>query len=155
MCDGVSLSWREIPDELIRKFWLQERVIKRTEEADWEVRFLSRDRLPMLPVWAGGRLHVWTWGAGSEPRLPRSLQCHRESLDAGRWAWMEPEPVEIPTSYVLHNGVWYQTVGGIRGILVYDAREMPHVYVQTQAASHYYKVMTRSDRMPVFLGDGI
>lgn len=155
MCDGVALSWREIPDELIGKHGLQRRLVKRGEEADREVQFLQRDRQPVLPVWAGGQLWVWTWGPGAQSRLPTNCCCNNESLEAGRWSWLEPQPVEIPASYVWHKGVWYQAVGGIRGILVYDALGIPHVYVLTQPASHYYKVMTRSDRMPVFLGDGI
>jgi hypothetical protein len=155
MCDGVSLSWREFPDELIEKHGLQRRVVRRSENADREIHFINRDRQPVLPVWAGGQLWVWTWGPGAQSRLPRNGCCHQESLDAGRWSRLEPEPVEIPTSYALQNSLWYHVVGGIRGILVYDPQGMPHVYVLTQPSSHYYKVMTRSDRMPVFLGEGI
>jgi len=155
MCDGVSLSWREFPETLIDKYDLRQRVVKRADDSDREIRFVYRDRRRLLPVWAGGELHIWPWGPGAESRLPQNGWCHQESLEAGRWSWMEPQPVEIPTSYALQNGVWYQLIGGVRGILVYDSQGFPHVYVLTQPASHYYKVMTRSERMPVFLGDGI
>lgn len=157
MCDGVSLSWRELPDVLIGEHRLERRIVKRAENADREIRFAYRDRRPLLPVWANGQLHVWTWGRGDDngSRLPSTGWCKAESLDAGRWAWLEPETVEIPISYALQNGVWYQVVGGVQGILVHDARQTPHVYILTKPASHYYKVMTRSDRMPMFLGDGI
>jgi hypothetical protein len=37
-------------------------------------------------------------------------------------------------------------------VLVRDGGGCPHVYMLTEPASHYYNVMTRSDRMPVLIG---
>jgi hypothetical protein len=63
--------------------------------------------------------------------------------------------VEIPATYGLEKGVWIQFAEGIKGKLVADELGQPHVFMLTQPASHYYEVMTRHDRMPVFLEAGI
>jgi hypothetical protein len=38
---------------------------------------------------------------------------------------------------------------------VRDEQGRPRVYMLTETASHYYQVMTRSDRMPVPTGERI
>ena len=60
--------------------------------------------------------------------------------------------MDIPAALGLEKGVWFLITEGIRGILVRDERDMPHVYMLTQPASHYYQIMTRHNRMPVLLG---
>jgi hypothetical protein len=51
------------------------------------------------------------------------------------------------------KGIWFAVQGSIRGLLIQDERGCPHVfYMLTEPASHYYKIMTRSERMPVLLG---
>ena len=102
----------------------------------------------------GDRLAIYPWGNRDDAasRLPRTGWCRLESLEAGHWGRLRPEPVDIPASLGLEKGVWFQIAEGIRGILVEDERGLPHVYMLTQPASHYYQVMTRHDRMPVLLG---
>ncbi|MCH8828877.1 MAG: hypothetical protein IID45_04790, partial [Planctomycetes bacterium] len=58
-------------------------------------------------------------------------------------------------NFGLEKGRWFHIDEGIRGLLVNDETNHPHVYMLTEPASHYYHGMTRHDRMPVFLGDGI
>ncbi len=70
---------------------------------------------------------------------------------AGTWLWLGPAQVKIPTDYGFDKGVWYQITQGIRGILVRDEQGKPHVYMLTVPASHYYRIMTRSSRMPVLI----
>jgi hypothetical protein len=43
--------------------------------------------------------------------------------------------------------------GGIRGFLVQDEAGLDVVYMLCEPASHYFRVMTRSDRMPVLIGE--
>jgi hypothetical protein len=86
-------------------------------------------------------------------RLPRTGWCRREDLEAGIWQPLRPLPVEILATLGWEKGVWFLVPeGGLRGVLVRDASGRPHVYLLTQPASHYYQIMTRSPRMPVFLG---
>jgi hypothetical protein len=153
MCAGVSLSWREIPTELLDRHQLRDRIIVRREEADWEARFLFRDERPLLPVWHGERLAVYPWGnRNGRSNLPLTGWARQERLDSGRWADLHTEPVEIPATFGYEKGVWFVIQGAIRGLLVRDEDGCPHVYMLTEPASHYYKIMTRSDRMPVLVG---
>jgi hypothetical protein len=44
---------------------------------------------------------------------------------------------------------------GIRGVLLPDERGSAVVYMICEPATHYYRVMTRSDRMPVLISERI
>lgn len=157
MCSGISLSWRDLPAALIEQHRLQDRVVVRHEGADREVRFLFRDPRPLLPAWFGDQLGIFEWGnqARQKSRLPRTGWIKTEALEAGDWRWLNPEPVDIPATLGLERGIWFQIKEGLRGVVVYDEREQPHVYLLTEPASHYYQVMTRSSRMPVLIGGKI
>ncbi|MBN2577481.1 MAG: hypothetical protein JXB10_00630 [Pirellulales bacterium] len=174
MCQGIALSIDELPEELLRA--QRHRVILREPGVSREVRFLYRDPRPELPVWHDARLMIYAWGnfqANPKPqedrhsclsqpdrnvwppgnRLPRTGWCRQEDVEAGIWQPLRPVPVEIPATLGWEKGVWFLVPeGGLRGVLVRDAGGRPHVYLLTQPASHYYQIMTRSPRMPVFLG---
>ena len=157
MCTGIAVHWRDIPETLIERDRLQDRVVVRGENADREFRFLYRDAQARLPVWLDGELTICTWGNrdDKQSRLPRTGWCRQESLQAGRWSWLAPRPVVIPACYGLERGVWFQIKEGLSGIVVQDERDEAHVYMLTEAASHYYQVMTRHDRMPILIGERI
>ncbi len=70
-------------------------------------------------------------------------------------AWLRPEPVTIPANFGLEKGVWFHVNEGLRGVLVRDEQDRPHVYMLTQAASHYYATMTKHDRMPLLIDQQI
>ena len=157
MCAGISLSWRELPVALIEQHRLHDRVIVRQEGADREIRFLFRDPRPLLPAWYGNQLDIFDWGnrSNKQSRLPKTGWINLESLKAGDWRFLNPEPVDIPATLGLERGIWFQIREGLRGVLVRDEQDRPHVYLLTEPASHYYQVMTRSNRMPVLIGGHI
>jgi hypothetical protein len=76
-------------------------------------------------------------------------------LAAGGWASWRPELVDIPATYCLDGGVWYRVRQGVRGLLVQDEEGESAAYVLCEPATRYYRVMTRSERMPVFIGERI
>jgi hypothetical protein len=43
----------------------------------------------------------------------------------------------------------------MRGLLVPDERGIAVCYMICEPASHYYRIMTRSDRMPVLIDERI
>jgi hypothetical protein len=152
MCQALALSIDELPEEVVR---LHARRVFTRQPAGWrEVRFFFRDPQPMLPAWVDCRLLILPWGNRVlNTRLPRTGWCRQEDLEAGLWRHLQPELVEIPATLGQEKGVWFLIPeGGLRGILVRDERRQPHVYMLTQMASHYYEIMTRSDRMPLFIG---
>ena len=152
MCFGIALPIDTFPEELVRQH--QHRISLREPGDVRELRFLFRDPQAELPAWHGNQLAIFPWGnrEGNGSRLPRTGWCRQESLESGRWRYLHPEPVDIPAALGLEKGVWFLITEGIRGILVRDEHDMPHVYMLTQPASHYYQIMTRHDRMPVLLG---
>jgi uncharacterized integral membrane protein len=97
------------------------------------------------------------WGnvRGQSRFLPRTGWTWLSTVEAGYWRHLEPIPVDIPATPGLDRGVWFRIRQGIRGLLVPDERGLAVVYMICEPASHYYHVMTRSNRMPVLIEERI
>ncbi len=63
--------------------------------------------------------------------------------------------MDIPATLGFERGVWFRVRQGIRGLLVPDEQGVAVAYMVCEPASHYYRVMTRSDRMPVLIEERI
>ncbi len=103
-----------------------------------------------------GRLQVPSAGAILGARvarfLPRTGWTWLETIHGGGWRNLPAVPVDIPVNYALERrGVWFLVERGVRGLLVPDEYGMAVCYVICEPASHYYRVMTGSERMPVFI----
>lgn len=144
-----------MPTELFRRHGLSRRLHERGGEE--EIRFLYRDRVPRLPIWRDGRLQIVRWGNGwGQSRvLPRTGWTWLSTIEQGGWGGLQPVQVDIPAALALEKGVWYRVRQGVRGLLVPDERGMAVVYVICEPASHYYRIMTRSNRMPVLIEERI
>jgi hypothetical protein len=153
MCGGIAIARDGVPDFLAEQ--LQDRIF--TRDGVPEIRFQYRDKVPILPVWKSSEFLLMSWGNrdNKQSRLPRTGWAKLESVEAGKWANLKPELIEIPALFGLEKGIWFHIQEGMKGILVHDEQRSPHVYMLTQPASHYYQVMTRHERMPVFLGEQI
>jgi hypothetical protein len=156
MCVGISLAWSNVPTELIGRHGLRRRVHERGLGGR-EVWFLYRDRWPKLPIWRDGRLQVVRWGngRGQSRYLPRTGWTWKQSVEEGRWRDLDAVFVEIPATFGLERGIWFAVRQGMRGILVPDERGLAVCYMLCEPATHYYRVMTRSDRMPVLIDESI
>jgi hypothetical protein len=143
MCQSIRFPCFEFPNETLVKF-----AAIRTGD---EIRMNFRKSDALLPVLHHGDNKLMEWGNKKSRGLPRTGFCKLESLEAGKWKWLNPEPVRILASSGRSNGVWFQVRQGIRGILVHDEDERAHCYMLTQPATHYFKIMTGSDRMPVLV----
>lgn len=159
MCRAISILKSRINLELYEEYRLNSRSFQRTETTEKEIvfDFASRDHEPQLPVLHDGRLTIYQWGnrGGRVPKLPKTGWCRQESLEAGKWGWLQPEPVIIPAQYGLEKGIWFSITEGIEGVAVRDQANKPHVYMMTQASSVYFQNMTKHDRMPVLVGEQI
>jgi hypothetical protein len=119
-------------------------------------RFYFRDREPLLPVWFEGQLQLLRWGSKNRKGvLPCTGWAALLSLEEGKWSQWRPEPVDIPANYIFEGGVWTQLKQGMRGIVVRDATDTPIVYVLCEPPTRYWRVMTRSDRKPLFINEVI
>lgn len=137
MCEAISLSWRELPEDLIRQHQL---VPIMRDQGEREYQFFKRQRNARLPVWHEGQLQLLPWQG----------YCEQEVLEAGRWLSRHPIPVDIPATFGCDHGVWYLVREGFRGVIAEEK-----VYLLRQPSSHYYEIMTRNKRMPVMIGEGI
>jgi hypothetical protein len=155
MCDGIALARSELPTELIGRHGLDR--LSYTRGGEPEFRFLHRHERPQLPIWRDGQLQVARWGngLGQSRFLPRSGWTWQTSIDDGDWRNLDAVLVDIPASLALDTGVWYRVRQGLRGLVVADERGIAVVYVICEPASHYYSIMTRNSRMPVFIMERI
>lgn len=155
MCTAISLAWSSLPTDLIGRYGLARRVHERGGELEFQ--FHYRDRRPRLPIWRDGRLQVVRWGngRGQSRFLPRTGWTWQESIEEGHWSHLGAIRVDIPATLGLEHGVWFAIRQGIRGLLVPDERGFAVCYMICMPASHYYRTMTRSDRMPVLIEEAI
>jgi hypothetical protein len=155
MCNGIALAASELPIELIARHGLERRVHERGGER--EVRFLYRDRRPRLPIWREGQLQIVRWGNGWRQSrvLPRTGWTWQATIEEGYWRGLNPMAVDIPATLGLDRGVWFRIRQGIRGLLVPDEHGAAVVYMICEPASHYYQVLTRSNRMPLLIEEKI
>jgi hypothetical protein len=155
MCTAIALVYSELPLALIEECGLGDRVHDRGGEK--EVRFYWQATPSLLPVWWDGRLRVVRWGNRdrAERKLPLTGWTWQETIADGKWSALEPEPVVIPATYGLMNGVWYKVKQGMRGLLVRDRGGEPVVFVVCQPSTRYYQVMTRCEWMPLLIDEVI
>jgi hypothetical protein len=155
MCTAIALAYSELPVSLIEAHGLEDRVHDRGGQK--EVRFYWQASPTLLPVWCHGRLQIVRWGnkERAERKLPPTGWTWKETVESGRWSVLEPEPVVIPATFGLMNGVWFKVKQGMRGLLVRDRTGNSVVFLLSEPATRYYQVMTRSDWMPVLIGEVI
>lgn len=155
MCMGIALPKSEFSRERVERDRLELRLHDRGGESEY--RFLYRERNPRLPVWHEGRLQLAHWGNrdGGSRRLPSTGWTWLATVEEGGWRNAEAAPVDIPAALALERGVWFTVQQGIRGLLVRDENAVQRVYMICEPASHYYRVMTRSSRMPVLIEERI
>jgi hypothetical protein len=153
VCHAIALTASELSTELIERHGLRRRAHKRAERAEPEYRFYCDDRRPRLPISRDGRLQIVRWGnrRGESKHLPPTGWTWLSTIRDGGWKGSDAVTVKIPASYGLDRGVWYFIEQGVRGLLVPDENGTAVVYVICEPASHYYFIMTRSDRMPVLI----
>lgn len=155
MCTAVALALSELPLALVEEHKLADRVHERGGEK--EVRFYWMAAPALLPVWWNGRLQIVRWGNKdrAERKLPPTGWTWRESVESGRWSALAPEPVDVPATYALANGVWFRVKQGLRGLLVQDRKGEPVVFLMTEPSTRYYRVMCRAEWMPVLIDEVI
>jgi len=156
MCLGIAIVTDNVPTELAGQFGRGRRRDDRAGRAEY--RFLWKTMTPRLPILRGGQMMVARWGnsRGQSRGLPRTGWTWYQTVKDGGWLNLGGVPIEIPASYALEGrGVWYLVEVGIRGVLVPDEQGNAVAYMICEPASHYYRVMTGSDRMPVFINQRI
>jgi hypothetical protein len=155
MCTAIALALSELPIELVESHGLSARVHDRGGER--EIRFYWQAVPTLLPVWFDGWLQIVKWGNRdrAERKLPTSGWTRRECIEEGKWSALAPEPVDIPATYGLMNGVWFRVKQGMKGLLVRTRQGDPVVFLVSEPATRYFQVMTRAEWMPVLIDEVI
>jgi hypothetical protein len=155
MCTGIALAASELPLDMLEQPRLKSRLFARGGEP--EVRFFFREAERLLPIVQDGQLRLVRWGSRrSESKiLPPTGWTWLSSFEGGQWGQSHAELVVIAASMALEKGIWFRVREGIKGLLVRDEKGIEAVYMLCEPSTHYYKIMTRSDRMPVLIGERI
>jgi hypothetical protein len=153
MIRGVALAQHEIPVQLADKAGLDRRLVHRGGEPEYQFAWL--DDPAVLPVWDDGRFRLVHWGNRRDKSrwLPCLPVTQLSTVEAGIWKPFRPRQVEIPASLVLEGKVWALLREGMRGLLVTDEAGVERVYIICEPSTYYYRVMTRSNWMPVLIGE--
>ena len=147
MCTAVAVLLSDIPAVLMEAHDLERRIYRRGGEP--EVRFDWRDPDPLLPIRDSGQLKLVAWGSRDRTGpLPPTAWTWRATVETGGWAWAAPEPVVIPAAYGFERGIWFKVTEGVRGLTVRDPAGRPRAYMICEPPTRYFRVMTRSTRMP-------
>jgi hypothetical protein len=156
MASGIALALSEFPLAMHCRPEVSRRIYRRGG-TEAEVRFLYDDREPTLPVLKDGKLELVRWGngRGRSRRLPRTGWTWKATVEQGGWAGAAPGVVRIPATLALEKGIWYRVRQGMHGLLVMDEHGTESAYMICEPATHYYRVMTRSDRMPALIEERI
>lgn len=154
MCRAISILKARIRQELFEEYELSKLIHERGSEKELWFDYAGKQKTIYLPIMRAGNqeIEIMEWGnRGRLPKLPVTGWCQTESLEAGKWRWLHPEPCEIPANFGLDKGIWFQINQGVKGIIVRDQQEREHAYMLTEASSHYFQTMTKHDRMPALI----
>ncbi len=149
--DGIAVAFSELPLDFIAQFELSKQVHERGGEK--EIRFLRQVRNALLPIRHEGQMRLVTWGCRTG-KLPRTGYTWRSTVEAGEWTVYHAVEVEIPATAGLRNGIWFPIRRGIRGVLAEVGGDQA-VYMLVEPSTYYFRIMTRSERMPVLIGEQI
>ena len=135
-------------------------VISPGRGGERELRFVWSDFPRVLPVWLPeGRLVPAAWGNRRDDSrtLPVTRWASLPSWEQDRWARYNPTLVTIPATLVADGRpelpVWVSVRQGLRALLARDEVGRPRVFPLCEPSSYYFRIMTRSVWMPVFIGE--
>lgn len=153
MCGGVRFHYDAAYESALGEAYSSTKLAQFREAGVIESLFWQP--IPVLPVHSADRIHICAWGNRDKRiQLPQTGWVRQESLVAGRWDHLHPQPVTIPVIAGLEQKVWFGIDSGIAGIVVQHAGTQ-HVYMLTQAPTAAFAELTGHDRMPVLLNQAL
>ena len=162
MCGGVIFPYKKEYKEALEKYYSPAEVEE--FERTGQVRSVYWQKgEPVLPVVPEGGEdgkdgnrgspgpEILRWGnRDKEAPFPQTGWARKESLEAGKWDYLRPEPVVIPVTHGVEKGKWFEIKNGIKGVVLHRGQEN-RVYMMTDDANPEYVDVTHHDRMPVLV----
>jgi hypothetical protein len=155
MLTAVALPRSALPLRQIERHGLD--ALAHDRGGEKELQFHLTASVPVLPVRHEGQLCIVRRGCrrGESRLLPAGGWTRLARIESGCWPQCGAEAVEVPAALGYDGGVWYAVRQGVQGLLVGAGRGAGRFYLVCEPASHHYRVMTRSDWMPVLIGQRI
>ena len=147
MCAGISFYIDKInPVELEQFFTSKE--FEKQRKGRLVQSFFWQDK-PFLPVEEDDGVKLYHWGnRDSLLKLPKTGWAKQESLQDGRWDWLAPKVVTVPSVMGYEKKKWFKTPEGLKAIKVRH-HNITRVYMMTTKASSVFMEYTGHDRMPI------
>jgi hypothetical protein len=147
MCGGVGYKIKNISEKELLKYYQSEAVQLFLAEGKAKSFFWHPNAV--LPIKHKTGIQLVLWGnKDKEIKLPQTGWAKTETLQAGKWDYLKPEPVDILVDSGYEKQVWFDLPEGTRGIIVRKGVQ-ERVYMITQAASEEYLMATGHDREPL------
>ncbi|HCC22832.1 TPA: hypothetical protein DF272_01485 [Candidatus Falkowbacteria bacterium] len=147
MCAGISFHIDKINPEELDRFFLPAEYDSHRRGDRVEVFYWDRD--PFLPIEEDDGVHLYPWGNREKDlKLPKTGWAKIESIQDGRWDYLAPKLVKIPSLSGYEKKHWFGTPAGIRGIKV-RFHNLTRVYLVTQKADQEFFSKIGHDRMPI------
>lgn len=149
MCGGVRFKYDPSLEPALAEIYSKEQLDRARETGVVESVFWQHR--PILPAVLNGELRIFDWGNREDAlKLPKTGWLRVESLEAGKWNYLKPQPVVIPALQGVEKKVWFGVEHGIQGFLVRRG-DQQRVYMLTLAPTEEYRLLTGHDRMPALI----
>jgi len=147
MCAGLSFHIDNInPKELLRFFTPEE--FDKQRKGDTVQTFFWQHR-PFLPIEEEGEVHLYDWGNRDKAiKLPKTGWAKIESVRDGRWDWLSPKIVKVPSTAGYEKRKWFKTPEGVQAVKV-RYHNLTRVYLLTTKADQEFMKKINHDRQPV------
>lgn len=149
MCGGVGFKVKNIPEGELRKYYSPELVKRFKTGGRIESFFWQKNAVLPVNVNTKKGIQLKLWGNKDESvKLPKTGWAREESLAAGKWDYLHPEPVDLPVDSGYEKKTWFDLPQGTKGILVRREGD-ERVYMITKEAGEEYKKETGHGREPL------
>lgn len=149
MCGGVRFTYDPALESALADAYTPEQLARARESGVVETVFWQHR--PILPALIDGQLRIYDWGNRDESvKLPKTGWLRAESLEAGKWNYLRPQPVLIPAFQGVEKKIWFGIDHGIQGFLVRRG-DIQRVYMLTHPPTEEFRLLTGHDRMPALI----
>jgi hypothetical protein len=149
MCGGVRFPYNDSFEETLAAIYLPAQIDQFRSSGVIEALFWQPR--PILPVVLNGEVQLLDWGNRDQTvNLPKTGWVRHESLEAGKWNYLKPEPVVLPVLAGVEKNQWFGITHGIHGLLVHH-QNLKRIYMVTVPPTEAFRARTRHDRMPALI----
>lgn len=147
MCGGYKIYAKKISPKDLQKFFSIKQIQEIEKRGYFEGHFW--DARPLIPAESEGKISLFDWGnRDKKAPFPVTGWAKKESIEQGRWNWLNPKPVKIPVEKGYEKKVWFDLPEGTDGLLV-EKEGDKRVYMITEGSSGEYQKLTNHPRMPI------